>query len=268
MKASNMCGRSVLAAAVFLSVVLAAGKFAARAQVGADVRPDMIGVHRLIFENQLLGIKWNDRNAFKDILRRYGSPSRIEIGSGAQPGGYGVNGFAEPGGGAGAAGGAGGAAPAGGGMAPAGGGGAPASAGPDNVQWLVTWVYPLPIRTDKGIVEDTLMITFDEQDAGAVKVIRVLGRFPYPAITKGGVHIGSTFAEVLEKYYYPDMTVRLSYDNTALYYFADNITFGFEGNGPMTRVTSITVGPGFMPAYAPQGQGGVVPGNLAIPAGP
>ena len=216
----------------------------------------------------LAGIRLDSTAGYGILLRTYGNPTRIVNGSGAQSGGFGVNGYASATGASGPGMGGGypgmsGGYPGSGGGPPAlpsglGGGGGGAASGASDQSGLVTWVYDNP----RGVVGDTVMVTFDDQNNGRVTTVRVLGLKPYPAETRAGIRLSDTFAQVLERYGYPDMTVPMDYSHTAVYYFKYNVAFGFEGNGPSMKVDSITIGIGEQPVALPTagGMGGGYPG--------
>jgi hypothetical protein len=148
-------------------------------------------------------------------------------------------------------------------------GGPPALPGPASANGggggLITWIYDNP----RGVTGDTLMVTFDDGNNGAVTTVRVLGLRPYPAMTRGGIRLGDTFARVLARYGYPDMTMPMDYNHTAVYYFNSNVAFGFQGNGPSMRVDSITIGIGEEPQAGATATGArpAMGGMMGGPAG-
>lgn len=206
---------------------------------------------------------------YRSILARFGAPNDVYAGDGGQTGGFGVGGH-------------GGdiigiAAGTSAGAAASGGGGSMGSqsnpSAPSTSQSVgitehqqpeanvssgdagfITWLY-----TDAGgYAHDTLAVTFDEQADGAVAVIRYYGtNFTSPvATTHGKIRLGSSFFDVLQRYGYPDLTISQTFGNTAAYFFAENVIFGFQGSGNDMRVNSITINSGLQPLLLPPGQQG------------
>ena len=264
--------RAGAAAAVALSTALCAG-----AAISRPSRPTLTEARTRsvsLKEIQLAGIHLDSRGGYRMLLDRFGSPTQVVNGAGTQGGGYNVSGYAGGGGGGAMGGGMPGgggypgmggamgasgppALPSAAGMPGMGGGGGGAAAGGE-AGGLVTWVYDSP----HGFRGDTLMVTFDEQDNGNVTTVRLLGTRYYPAETSRGIKLTDSFARVLQAYGYPDLTVPMDFSHTAVYYFNNNVAFGFQGNGPNMRVDSITIGIGEQPQTLPgaTGMGGGMPG--------
>ena len=214
-------------------------------------------------EEYLCGVLWDSRDAFQYLLINFGNPSRIELGSGAPatqtqgggstPAATGLESIP--------------------GLTGGGGGGTSGGQGDSGTEFgLVTWIYDNPM----GAMGDTLLVTIDEQDAGAIRTIRLMGynaRTPAKlrAFTGQGIHLLSGFTDILTRYGYPDRTEPVGTFEFNLYYFSTNVTFHllgspYSGKWPLPDkgirlfvpyyVTSITVGPGPEAAYLPPGSGG------------
>lgn len=179
-------------------------------------------------EEVFAGVRWNSQESFRAILSRYGNPTAIIPGSGGATGGGGSSG------------------------GEGGGGGGGSQTVDTGDLGLVTWRYDNPA----GLTGSTLLITIDEQDGGAVKVIRLMSYRPTPWRTQQLVGIGSPFPFILQQYGFPDMTVRESPQYTRVFYFEANVTFRLYGKGRDMRVVEIQVGPGLQPAMIPPGSAG------------
>ncbi|MDQ2732244.1 MAG: hypothetical protein M3Y56_11340 [Armatimonadota bacterium] len=198
--------------------------------MGASAAQAKVAVPR---EEVFASVRWNSQDAFRTILSRYGNPTAFIPGSGGAGGGGGGGGMS----GGGSSGGSGGS---GGGQTDTGDLG------------LVTWRYDNP----GGMTGATLLITIDEQDAGAVKIIRLMSYRPTPWRTQQLVGIGTPFPFILGKYGFPDMTVPDGALATRVFYFEDNVSFKLYGKGRDMRVVEIQVGPGLEPSMIPPGNSG------------